>query len=34
MSPVEFKKMPCRPGESKGQGPHEYCEAVVFIISD
>ena len=24
MSPVEFKKTPCRPVELNGQGPHDY----------
>ena len=25
MSPVEFKKRPCRPVEFKGQGPQHGC---------
>ena len=32
MSPVDFKKWPCRPVEFKGQGPH--CVAVVREIRE
>ena len=31
MSPVEFKKRPCRPVEFKGQGPHT---GVAYILAD
>ena len=30
MSPVDFKKWPCRPVEFKGQGPH-MCVGV-FVV--
>ena len=36
MSPVEFKKMPCRPVEFKGQGPRycSYSKCLLCTLSD
>ena len=34
MSPVEFKKRPCRPVEFKGQGPHgSYIDKINMLSS-
>ena len=32
MSPVDFKKWPCRPVKFKGQGPHSYRPLIYFKI--